>query len=63
MNITDVCPKETSNNRLTVATIVLGALCVDPDGIRIVHVSMEGWRAFSRRSIVEASRPTYNCSS
>ena len=56
MNVKDACLEDTSNNRLTVATVVLGALCVNPNGIRVVHVSMEGWRAFSRTSIGKASR-------
>lgn len=54
MDVEDACPEDTSNNRLTVATIVLGALCVDPDRIRIVHVSVKGGAQFSRTSIEKA---------
>ena len=33
--------EESTKNGSTVATVALGALCVDPDGVRIVHVSVE----------------------
>ena len=38
MNV-DACPKEKPKNRLTVAAVVLGALRVDADGVRVVHIS------------------------
>ena len=41
MNDVDACPKGNSKNRSTVATVVLGAFCVDPDGVRVVHISVK----------------------
>lgn len=34
------CPERNSINRSTVAAVVLRALCVDPDGVRVVHISV-----------------------
>jgi len=35
------CPKGNFEDRSTVATVVLGAICVNPDRVRVVHVSVE----------------------
>ena len=53
----DACPKGNSKNRLAVTTIVLGALCIDPDGVGVVHVSVVQ-RAVSRGKITVIEQRT-----
>lgn len=58
----DACSMGKSKNRSTVAAIILGALCIDTNGVRVVYVSVER-RIISQGKNSKESPTTYSCSS